>query len=171
MAHEFSAGDAVMVWMGKGIPPAVGGIPVGARVRPDVAEYLGPPVTRDGVWIDMCSMGQHLPQCYRVGELAPLDAEVAVRHGLCPDCLGYGTTDELRDLVAHSTEIAKPCGNCGGSGRPSLRVEVEQPAPGTTLGKLLPQPHAPVLVAEQDYCLACGTVPGQEPPGWDNHTA
>lgn len=141
-------GDSVLVWSGP--------MACGARVLdPD------PPVSpADGlhgfVWLDICVMGQHLPQSYKVGELMPLDAEEAPKYGLCPECLGFGTTDPgAVALAAGVDEIANPCPTCGGSGRPAMRVTIAR-APGSVHGHMEVLDHEPVLLGKGALCLACG---------------
>lgn len=168
MTDTFAAGAPVMVWQGKGLLALPGGIATGARVTPEVAQVLGdPPPGR--VWLDLCTMGQHLPQMYLAEEVIPLDRATAERHGMCGDCLGYGTTGEVA-LAMGSDELPQPCGTCAGSGRPAVEVEISR-SPGSTVGKMRFKPHPPVLIDGRDDCMACGLVPGQGPEGMENHTA
>src|ERR1017187_9198745 len=74
------AGRADGIWGTRGP-----GLPCGARRLGD-----GP---GGRVWLDVCIIGQHLPQMYRPGDLRDLTAEGCARLGLCPDCLGFGDLD------------------------------------------------------------------------------
>jgi hypothetical protein len=146
------------------------GLPCGARELPDSA--LGP--AGDGrAWLDVCLLGQHLPQVYRKDEIRELTADGCTRLGLCPDCLGFGDTgpaaaaDAL--LAARGIDqVPERCPGCGGTGRPAVRVTVERYSSGVT-GSVRPLPHAyvpplnvtdPELAAlfgaSPDMCLACG---------------
>lgn len=130
----------------------------------------------DGViWMDVCILGQHLPQMYPVAEIHELTADGCARLGLCPECTGFGDTSPVAasDLLeaARSIDEIPPdrlCMNCGGSGRPAIRVTVTRPGGGIQ-GSLRPLPHEyvpplegsdPVLRAAfgvpDDMCLACG---------------
>jgi hypothetical protein len=146
------------------------GLPCGARALGDSA--LGP-ATPGRLWLDVCVLGQHLPQMYRKDEPRDLDAGGCARLGLCPDCLGFGdmssavVTEAL--LAARGIdEVQRPCPGCGGTGRPALRITVQRGVSGVT-GSIRPLPHAyvppldgtdPVLLAAfevpADMCLACG---------------
>lgn len=164
-------------------------MPCGARV-------LGP--AGDGrVWLDVCVLGQHLPQMYPPKEIHELTAEDCPRFGLCDQCFGWGDaeppkTDALRvstrevfmHAVRRSNELTVPCPGCGGSGRPALRVSVRE-VPGGLEGEIHPLPHAyvqplegtdPVAAAAfqlpPDMCLACGMPrDGKGPRGQDLHPA
>ena len=133
--------DAVLVW-------SLGVLPLGARVLGEGDDGT--------VWIDMVTLGQHLPQRYRVSEVEPLDADRAAELGLCPACLGYGTLDSVTEVdpATFSNEIEHPCIVCGGSGRPAIRVEVTS-SPGTTEGRMTVLPHQLVPGNETIPCLAC----------------
>jgi hypothetical protein len=136
-------------------------------------------------WLDVCILGQHLPQMYQDGELNDLTAEDCSRLGLCPDCLGFGDTNPVKLGAGEALmaargidEMKRPCPNCGGSGRPALRVTVRRDASGVQ-GGIRPLPHAYVppldgadpeftalFGAAEDMCLACGMPPdGTGPRG------
>ncbi len=148
-------------------------MPCGARELGD--SVLGP-AQSGRVWLDVCILGQHLPQMYRKDEARELRAEDCARLGLCPDCLGFGDTAAYRFANAlfvarGADEVQQPCPNCGGTGRPAVRVTVEHDANGVTGGiRPLPHEYVPPLSetdaellaafkAPADMCLACG-MPG-----------
>jgi len=146
------------------------GLPCGARRLGD--SVLGP-AQKGRVWLDVCILGQHLPQMYRDAELGDLTPEGCARLGLCPDCLGFGdmspavVTDAL--LAARGIdEVKRPCPGCGGTGRPALRITVTR-SPDGVQGDIRPLPHAyvpPIEAVDPDLavlfqvpdgmCLACG---------------
>lgn len=133
--------DALLIWSGP--------VPAGARV-------MSEPPALDGVslWVDVCIMGQHLPQVYRMSEVVPLDAAKAKAHGLCPDCLGYGTPDPGPvSLAAGIDQVEHPCVTCEGSGRPAMRVHVSRTPNGVQAGMFILD-HEAVLM--NGACLACG---------------
>jgi hypothetical protein len=168
------------IWVLSGL-----GLPCGARKLGDTV--LGP-AQSGRVWLDVCILGQHLPQMYRKAELADLTSEGCARLGLCPDCLGFGDTSPapVADALAAARgidQVRHPCANCGGSGRPALRVTVTRGAGGTE-GSIRPLPHAYVpplpaadvpesaallgapARADERMCLACGMPPdGTGPRG------
>jgi hypothetical protein len=156
------------------------GIPCGARLAPEAAEFLGP--ERKGTrWVDMCSMGQHLPQMYQAAEIHPLTRENCARLGLCEDCLGWGDTGPVPQgiggLARSLDEVRTACPNCGGSGRPALRVVIRRTAATTAASiSLLPHEYVPPLPGDDDelraafgesldMCLACGASRGDGPHG------
>jgi hypothetical protein len=134
------------------------------------------------VWLDVCIMGQHLPQMYRAAEARDLTAEGCARLGLCPDCLGFGDLDpglaaDMLEAARGIDEVKHPCPGCGGSGRPALRVTVKRDQTGGITGGIRPLPHEyappledadPVLAAAfgvaPDMCLACGMPQGGAGP-------
>ena len=152
------------------------GLPCGAR-RTEVMG--GAPHGR--VWLDVCILGQHLPQMYSAAEIRELTSEGCARLGLCPDCLGFGDLGQAASILAlarRSDEAAERCPGCGGSGRPALRVTVRRDASGIQ-GAIQPLPHEYVsplpgadsafmalFEASPDMCLACGMPPdGTGPRG------
>lgn len=151
-------GDAVLVWIGGAAAPGEG-IPIGAKVLTavDEASWM--------VWLDVCSMGTHLPQNYRLEELTPLDAETARAHGLCWDCLGYGTTADIDVTMMPSIDhLDEPCPTCGGTGRPHLRVTIERRGSAVT-AQMSWVAHEPVVRPDRpDMCVACGMPPAEHKP-------
>lgn len=161
------AGTAVWV-TGPGAP-----VPCGARVLADAGNGRH--------WLDVCILGQHLPQMYPPDGYQPLAAGDCARLGLCPDCLGFGDLDQepAADMIAAARgvdQLGKPCPGCGGSGRPAIRCTVTRTA-GDVTGEVRPLPHAyvpplpgPLDPAAEammaltgfgaDGCLACGMPPG-----------
>ena len=153
------------------------GLPCGAR--PTAAMGAAP---ARKMWLDVCILGQHLPQMYRKEETRRLDAAGCARLGLCPDCLGFGDLGPAaRDPLAVARGIdgvARPCARCGGSGRPALRVTVNRDGSGGVV-TLDPLPHvyAPpldraaragltvTLDLPEGSCLACGMPPDGIGPG------
>jgi hypothetical protein len=154
-------------------------LPCGARAIGD-EHQLGP--AREGtMWLDVCVLGQHLPQMYRVSEAQELTAEGCVRLGLCEQCLGWGDAGETdAHEVLHAArrvdEVKHPCPGCGGSGRPAIRVSVNVVSGGLT-GHVRPLPHVYVPPLEgadpdmlalfeipDDMCLACGMPAGGKGP-------
>jgi hypothetical protein len=139
------------------------------------------------MWLDVCILGQHLPQMYRVTEVRELTAEACASLGLCDKCLGWGDsggTDAREVLYAarRVDEVRQPCPGCAGSGRPALRVSVTVASSGLT-GQIRPLPHAyvpPLKGADpemlqlfevpDDMCLACGMpADGKGPRGETMH--
>lgn len=164
---------------------AAGFMPCGAR-RLTAESYapLGQP--RRGVaWLDVCIMGQHLPQMYAERDIHGLSAEGCESLGLCPDCLGFGDTggepgrgiiQQVLRLARSIDEVATLCPGCGGTGRPALRVSVHRSGPETS-ASIVVMPHAYVppgdhIDAERamvfevstDSCLACGMRMGDKTP-------
>jgi hypothetical protein len=146
------------------------GIPCGARKLGDDALGAAQP---GRTWLDVCIIGQHLPQMYRDTEIRALKLEDCAALGLCPDCLGFGdaspvaATDAL--LACRGVdEVKKPCPGCGGSGRPALRVSIRRAGPDITGSiRLLPHGYVPpgdgfdaelgaLFGASADMCMACG---------------
>jgi hypothetical protein len=142
------------------------GLPCGARKLGDAGDGR--------VWLDVCIVGQHLPQMYRPGELHELAAEECARLGLCPDCLGFGDLDPglapgMLEAARGVDQLKQPCPGCGGSGRPALRITIQRDGSGVQ-GEIRPLPHqyvpSPLASAEPlllaafgvtgDMCLACG---------------
>lgn len=146
------------------------GLPCGARELGDSA--LGA-VPAGRLWLDVCVLGQHVPQVYRKDEVNGLDAAGCARLGLCPDCLGFGDTgpaavaDAL--MAARGLDwVQERCPGCGGTGRPAVRVTIERYSSGVT-GSIRPLPHEYVPPLDNagrdlmaafevppDTCLACG---------------
>jgi hypothetical protein len=89
--------------------PSGPGLPCGAR------ELGG---AGDGrVWLDVCILGQHLPQMYRPGDLNELTAGGCARLGLCPDCLGFGDLHpapaaDMLEAARGIDELRQPCPGC-----------------------------------------------------------
>lgn len=146
-------------------------LPCGARRLGN--SVLGPaPPGR--AWLDVCVLGQHLPQMYLDGELRDLAPDGCARLGLCPDCLGFGdispaAVSEALMAARGIDQVERPCPGCGGSGRPAIRVTIKRGA-GSTEGSIRPLPHqyvppldeAEVLAlfgAPEGMCLACGMPP------------
>lgn len=125
------------------------------------------------VWLDVCILGQHLPQMYEPGDLRDLTAEGCARLGLCPDCLGFGDLDpglaaDMLQAARSIDEVPRPCPGCEGTGRPALRITLDRSGGGIQ-GSIRPLPHPyappldgtdPVLLAAfaapEGMCLACG---------------
>lgn len=141
------------------------GLPCGARILGDAGDGR--------VWVDMCTMGQHLPQMYPPAEVHDLDPDGCARLGLCPDCLGFGDAapglarDQL-EAARGIDEVKHPCPGCGGSGRPALRVTLTRDLSGVT-GSIRPLRHEyvpPLDGSDRELraafgvpdgmCLACG---------------
>lgn len=143
------------------------GIPCGARPLGDAA--LGP-ATEGWVWLDVCILGQHLPQMYATGDIRELAAAGCGRLGLCEDCLGFGdldrtpVTDALR-AARGVDQVKQLCPNCGGSGRPAIRVTVHRDLAGGVTGALRPVPHAyvPPLGADESLKSMFTTLLGSQP--------
>jgi hypothetical protein len=140
------------------------------------------------VWVDVCILGQHLPQSYQGTEIHPLDADRCARLGLCPDCLGFGDLNPVpaAGMLAAARgidEVDRPCPNCGGTGRPALRITLTRDTAGVA-GSIRPLPHSyvpplggadPVMLAAfqipEGFCLACGMPSdGTGPRGEALHT-
>jgi hypothetical protein len=156
------------------------GLPCGARKLGDAGDGR--------VWLDVCIIGQHLPQMYRPGDMDDLTAEGCARLGLCPDCLGFGDLDPglaagMLEAARGVDQVKSPCPGCGGTGRPALRITIRRDGSGVQ-GSIRPLPHeyAPPLAgadplllaafeAPGDMCLACGMPQdGTGPHGEALHT-
>lgn len=119
----------------------------------------------DGLTVlDVCILGQHLPQMYHEDEIRTVDTpEQASGLGMCPQCLGYGTTSELEELWPYSVdEIPNPCEACGGTGRPCLRVSIKR-SHGTIDAVQNILTHAYIQPGDIpgiiEGCLGCGEGP------------
>jgi hypothetical protein len=141
-------------------------------------------------WLDVCILGQHLPQMYSNGDIRILTSENCPALGLCPECFGFGDMDDppadnFLSLARSIDQMANLCTTCGGSGRPAIRVSVHREPNATEYvpptGTITTVPHAyiPPLSDEllgfyaepemrtlfgsnPDDCLACGLPPGDE---------
>lgn len=150
------------------------GLPCGARTMGD--DVLGP-AQPGRVWLDMCMMGQHLPQMYRISEIGTLNGESdCKRLGLCPDCGGYGDMGGLpTDLLMAARRLDEVplnnrCAGCGGSGRTGLRVTIRRDGSGLTGDiRVIPHEYVPpvpfddelkaLFQAPSDMCMVCGNPP------------
>jgi len=134
-------------------------MPVGARVVGDAPELPQPPFLDVRQWVDICIMGQHLPQMYKPDEIAPLDADDCALYGLCPDCLGYGTKQwEEVELASGIDLLVHPCEKCSGTGRPAVRCQVVRTADSVEARiDVLPHPFV-----GEEYCYVCGTTKESE---------
>lgn len=166
------------LWVVGGI-----GVPFGARYSQGAEEHLGP--AKEGTrWLDLCTLGQHLPQMYRISEIHGLTAEQCPSLGLCDHCLGFGDVSTARGpLVRAIDQVASLCPNCAGSGRPSIRLSVRRTREGVD-GDIRPLPHAYVPALPEyssgissifslaaDICMACMMpVNGTGPHGEELHT-
>jgi hypothetical protein len=124
-----------MLKSGTAVHCASGPVEVGARII-DLN-------TRTTYWINICVLGQHLPQVYREKELTVMHtAEDAQKVGLCGSCLGFGTTFELSNPMypAGIDELDNLCITCRGTGREWVRSTVERSA-GSVIGNLTILPH------------------------------
>jgi hypothetical protein len=110
-------------------------------------------------------MGTHLPQIYRNEEISVLaDAAMCESFGLCPQCWGRGTPASVRDHVAPHIDEVEPCGSCGGTGRPAIRVTLERSASALTGHlEILPHAYVPPVKGSLQVCLACGSDQDSEP--------
>jgi len=150
-------------------------LPCGARRLPP--ELMGPsnPGT---IWLDVCILGTHLPQMYKESEVRELTVENCSRLGICPDCCGFGdlSNEEVTGIIQATRsvdELTQPCSNCGGSGRPAIRMTVKRNSGGIT-AYLNPIPHKYIppldgtdtkmltlFGAPPDMCLGCGMPQGE----------
>lgn len=145
MACPVRSGAAVWCVSGPGIP-------FGARVT----RYAG----SGRWWLDVCIVGQHLPQMYRTEEIRPLIPRFAVLAGLCPACLGFGTTANLAGFYPFGIDEIDPCEHCGGTGRPCLRAAGRR-SPDGAQGDVQVLPHKLVTASGlpgvlAGVCLGCG---------------
>lgn len=151
------------------------GLPFGAKRVGDTGPI--PPKTTK-LWLDVCLLGQHIPQIYEIREIHEFTKEEAPGLGLCPDCLGFGDLDTtVRETFVQVTrflyEITNPCATCSGTGRVALRIAMDRdPVTRTTTSHLTILPHAYVppltghwyaqnmelFEAPPDMCLACGSA-------------
>lgn len=130
-------------------------VPCGARVATIDYKRAEP---QPKYWLDVCILGQHLPQLYSQDEMHPLTFENAADVGLCPDCLGFGTREMFPVLYPRQVdELLSPCETCEGSGRPYFRVRVYHDGPSVR-GEIQILPHAYLDPKHPDHtlCMACG---------------
>lgn len=113
-------------------------------------------------WIDMVMIGNHLPQMYKEEELKPLTADVASSLGMCAECLGYGTRRNYQDipLASGNDQLPDPCENCGGTGRPAVRMHIDR-KPNEIVGQLEFLPHKAIWL-DSGLCLGCGIYKDSE---------
>jgi hypothetical protein len=126
-------------------------LPLGAKV-------LGPAPHDGFVWIDLNTMGSHLPQMYRPAELKPIDREIAEAEGLCGDCLGYGVPQGyVAPLAASVDELPTKlvCQNCHGTGRPSMILHVQR-TPDMIQSSIEVLEHAYIAELPDGGCKGCG---------------
>lgn len=114
-------------------------------------------------WVDMCVLGQHLPQMYRTEEIHELkDAAQAKSLGFCGNCLGYGNLGELDLSNFYSygiDEVPDPCPECGATGREFIRVELSRDKYGVE-GHIKMLPHTYLGNAKKgDLCWRCSISP------------
>lgn len=150
------------------------GQPMGCQILGD-APSSDPKMPK--LWVDVCAIGQHIPQMYVKHEIRPLSASLAVQLGLCPECLGYGDltpiTKESKalEILRGIDEVHNKCTVCHGSGRPAVLPIHRRGRDGTTVSmKMTPHPYVPTLPsnfytslmdlfqAPEDMCLACGAA-------------
>jgi hypothetical protein len=170
--------EAEHYWVTSG--PA---LPCGARKLSD--ELMGPAFTGT-VWLDVCILGQHLPQMFKEHTIRKLTADSCPKLGICSDCFGFGDLNEeiteLSELARGVDRLEKPCPNCGGTGRPALRITVSRSA-DEIIADIRPVPHEYIPPLEgtdpnelsaygvpHDMCLACGMpLDGTGPHGEELH--
>lgn len=163
--------------------------PCGARFLPPQVMGLARPGTS---WLDVCILGNHLPQMYPQDDINSLTVDECARLGLCPVCLGFGDLSDKpirTQLAAVRTqdEIEHLCQNCGGTGRPAMRIKIVREGGsvaegGSVTATLMPLPHEfipPIpeigLDQQQLYglvgaCLGCGMPrDGKGPLGEELH--
>lgn len=166
---------------------------LGAPGLPQGAQILGeaPPNTatkRPRMWVDVCILGQHLPQMYEKREIYALNAEISKLLGLCPDCLGFGDmappspNASIAVLARGVDEVIHKCPACSGSGRPAIVATVRR-ARNETRGIIYTVQHAYVppipqnfytsimelFEAPADMCLACGGAKNATQDGKEIH--
>jgi hypothetical protein len=74
-------------------------------------------------WIDLNTLGTHLPQMYGEHEMTVIGPDTDVtEHGLCAACHGFGLLDD-----------ATTCPSCNGSGQAGVTVTHLVEDPATTL--------------------------------------
>lgn len=107
-------------------------------------------------WIDLCMIGQHLPQRYNVHEIKRIDSKIANELGLCPNCLGYGTLDVLPfPATVSSDQLKNPCPKCDGSGKEFIRLQITRTETGST-GTMIILEHPYLGNAKKaDDCYRC----------------
>lgn len=131
------------------------------RVGCGAAVLLGPPPSPEFVVLDLCAMGQHLPQNYRRAECTPLIDDDLAAHGLCTTCRGWGLTS----MYDHGTvdqvldgQAGDVCPDCGGSGRKGITITVNR-EPGKVEGHIDMAPDA----ADGVTCELCATAYASQP--------
>jgi hypothetical protein len=171
-------GDDGAAW----VTDAMLGLPCGARrLPPGYAEAVGyPPAPAGETWLVVATIGQHLPLPYPDSEIGVLTTGICPDLGLCAACLGMGdltgfpphAADDPVDLAAFLArgfdDFAGPCAQCGGSGRPALRIIRSHRHGGHVDCQVKPLVHRyvpplpgtppPALAGgpADRWCLACG---------------
>lgn len=135
-----------MVLVSAGLPPLTPKLYHAGRVMQE---------TGSTVWLDVCIMGQHLPQQYKREEITAMTPELIKEHSLCETCQGYGTTDLFEDLPigAGPDQVPHPCETCGATGKKYLRVTLHRDASGVT-GQMNILPHE-AEYREDGLCVHC----------------
>jgi hypothetical protein len=150
------------------------GMPMGCQILGD-APSSTPKMPK--LWVDVCALGQHMPQMHGKHEIRPLTPSLALQLGLCPECMGYGDRTPLSaDMTALQIlrgidEVHDKCTACNGSGRPAILPIMRRHANETSVTlQMSPHPYVPTLPsnfytslmelfqAPTDMCLACGAA-------------
>ena len=135
----------------SGLIHAVGRYGCGAAV------FLGP--REDMLTLDINILSTHMPQVYRPDELTPLSQVRLADHGLCPRCRGWGLTSMYDNATMDEVLEGRHgdiCPDCGGSGRPGVKVTIDR-SPSGTQGKIDMSPLVRPLV-----CGVCQTAYEQQ---------
>jgi len=159
------------------------GVPFGARI-------LGMDYRSDRIWVDVCLMGQHLPQMYAEEHVHGLGRGHCKVLGLCEECLGFGDTDtsisgDMLHAARSIDEVVNPCKNCGGTGRTAMRVRLargfgqmaaemsflphEYVKPLNNEDDVFYQEMRELFGSASDLCLACGLARGEKYQGEEIH--
>lgn len=96
---------------------------------PRTGRVLGEAEDEGRVWLDLNTMGAHLPQMYRLEELEAVTPELCRQHDLCVECLGYGLKPP-----------GENCPECRGSGSSKWYVDIQHDANGAT-AQVTQRPH------------------------------
>jgi hypothetical protein len=113
--------------------------------------------------VSICVFGAHFPRQVPAKNLTVLDEDSAPALGLCPGCLGFGTSGDLPpSSVFPAGETPDPCGSCGGTGRSCLRLITAMAETGAPVVALLPHGARRLDGCADGMCVACG-LPVRDP--------
>jgi hypothetical protein len=150
-SHRRDLAPGTPVWC------VAGGITAGGRVSWDAGPWARA--------VSLCVLGAHFPRQVPVEDLEELDADTAPSLGLCPECLGYGTGEDLPHAATIPVgDAPAPCVTCGGTGRSCMRLILagEVLRTGAPVVALLPHGARRLDGCTPGVCVSCG-LPVSDP--------